>query len=53
MREYIGHILQIIRADKHEDKAISAGQEIKAETEFSGDLEKAEECERSAYDSGW
>lgn len=53
MREYIGHISRIIRAYKHGDKAISAGQEIKAEIEFSGGLEKVEECEKSAYDSGW
>lgn len=53
MLGYTGHTLRIIQAVKHAGRAISVGQEIKEEIEFSGDLEKAEEYVKSAYDFEW
>ena len=49
----IDHILRIIQTDKHAGLAISVEQGIKGEIEFFGDLEKAVEYEKSAYDFGW
>jgi hypothetical protein len=43
MHGYIGHTFRIVRAAKRDGKATSVEQDLKAEIESSGALEKVEE----------
>lgn len=53
MHGYTDHTFQAIPVARHGDRAISAGQETKEETGFSGAQGKVEVYEKSVYDFEW
>jgi hypothetical protein len=53
MPGYTDHTFRAILVAKHDDRAISAGQEAKEGTGFFGAQGKVEVYEKSVYDFEW
>jgi hypothetical protein len=53
MPGYTDHTFRAILVAKHDDRAISAGQEAKEGTEFFGAQGKVEVYEKLVYDFEW